>query len=269
MILCLDVGNTQIYGGVFNKSEILLQFRRSSHSGSSSDELGIFLRSVLRENKLPLEDIKSISICSVVPNIVYSLRKACRNYFGIDPFFLQAGVKTGLKIHYRNPLEVGADRIANAIAAVHLFPNNNIIVVDFGTATTFCAISNSKVYMGGVILAGLRLCMEGLEARTAKLPSVEILAPTHIVGRSTVESIQSGLYHSNIGAVKEIVLRITQECFSGEKTVVIGTGGFAHLFDRASLFDYVISDLVLQGLHIAYRQNINQKKEPTIEENLC
>ena len=133
MILCIDVGNSHIYGGVFDEDEIKLRFRHTSKV-STSDELGIFLKSVLRENNCSPEKIKKIGICSVVPQLDYSLRSACVKYFSSEPFLLQAGVKTGLNIKYRNPLEVGADRIANAIAATHSYPNQNIIVIDFGTA---------------------------------------------------------------------------------------------------------------------------------------
>jgi type III pantothenate kinase len=255
MILCLDVGNTQIHGGVFDRDVLKTQFRRTSEFRASSDELGLFLRSVLRENGVDPKGIRQIAICSVVPDAIYSMRNACIKYFDIQPFILQAGVKTGLKIKYRNPLEVGADRIANAIAATHLYPNENLLVVDFGTATTFCAINSEKEYLGGVILAGLRISMEALESRTSKLPSVEIIASKETLGRSTTESIQSGLYFGQIGMVKEIKARLTEEAFAGVAPKVIGTGGFSGLFERAELFDLTIPDLVLKGLNLALRMN--------------
>ena len=149
MLLCLDIGNTQIFGGVFKDDKIVLQFRKSSKLSSSSDEFGIFFREVLRENNFNPKDISGIAMCSVVPDVVYSIRNGCIKYFGIDPFILQAGVKTGLKIKYLNPQEVGSDRIANAIAAIQLHPNKNIVVIDFGTATTFDVISKEKEYLGG------------------------------------------------------------------------------------------------------------------------
>ncbi|HWU43089.1 MAG TPA: type III pantothenate kinase, partial [Bdellovibrio sp.] len=155
MILCLDVGNTQIYGGLFDKDKMVLSFRKNSKSGASSDETGIFLRTVIRENGYDPAKIRQIAVCSVVPEVIYSLRGACMKYFNINPFILQAGVKTGLKVKYRNPLEVGADRIANSIAATHLYPNQNVIIVDLGTATTFCAVTKEKDYLGGSIVAGL------------------------------------------------------------------------------------------------------------------
>ena len=248
MILCLDVGNSQIYGGVFDDRKIRLRFRRNSKTGASSDEIGVFLRSVLRENDLDPKHVKQIAICTVVPEVLHSVKNACMKYF-------QAGVKTGLKIRYKNPLEVGADRIANAIAGVQLYPQQNLIIIDFGTATTFCAISKDKEYLGGVIIAGLRISVEALEDRTSKLPSVEIVKPTECLAKTTVDSIQSGLFFGTLGQVKEIVARITQEGFQGVRPKVIGTGGFASLFAKAEIFDEENPDLVLNGLHMALKMN--------------
>ncbi|MFN7454554.1 MAG: type III pantothenate kinase [Pseudobdellovibrionaceae bacterium] len=255
MILALDVGNSQIFGGVFSGEKILFRFRKTSQSGASSDEVGIFLKSVLRENNLDPSEIKQIAICSVVPDVVHSIRNSCRKYFNINPFLLQAGVKTGLKINYRNPLEVGADRIANSIAASQLYPKKNLVIIDLGTATTFCAVTAQKDYLGGSIIAGLRLCMEALESKTAKLPSVEILAMKEALGRSTVESIQSGLFFGHLGQIKEITGRISEECFAGEKPLIIGTGGFSSLFEKEKVFDHIQPDLVLLGLVQALKLN--------------
>lgn len=255
MILALDVGNSQIFGGVFEKDELKLSFRKTSKSGSSSDETGIFLRNVLRENNIDPKKVKQIAICSVVPDVVHSLRNACKKYFDINPFLLQVGVKTGLKVCYHNPAEVGADRIANAIAATHLYPKKNLVVVDLGTATTFCAISKEREYLGGTIVAGLRLCMEALESKTAKLPTVEIVSRKEALGKGTIESIQSGLFFGHVGTMKEISARLADECFEGEKPFVIGTGGFAGLFEKSDVFDVVLPDLVLKGLLLAHKLN--------------
>jgi type III pantothenate kinase len=255
MILCLDVGNTQIYGGLFDKDKMVLSFRKNSKSGASSDETGIFLRTVIRENGFDPTKIRQIAICSVVPEVIYSLKGACMKYFNINPFNLQAGVKTGLKIKYRNPLEVGADRIANSIAATHLHPGKNLILVDLGTATTFCAITKDKDYLGGSIVAGLRLSMEALEMKTAKLPSVEIVSTHEVLGRSTVESLQSGLYYGHLGTMREITTRITRECFQDDKPLIIGTGGFSYLFEKEKIFDEIMPDLVLKGMLIALQYN--------------
>lgn len=255
MILSLDVGNTQIYGGVFEGEKMLLSFRRNSKQGSSSDEVGVFLRMVLRENNIEPKRIKQIVLCSVVPEVIFSLKGACQKYFNITPFILQAGVKTGLRIRYRNPLEVGADRIANSIAATNLYPNHNLVIVDLGTATTFCAVTKTRDYLGGSIIAGLKLSMESLEAKTAKLPSVEIVAMNEVLGQSTVESLQSGLYYGHLGAMREIIHRMTKECFNDEKPIVIGTGGFSSLFENEKVFDYIAPDLVLKGNLIALTMN--------------
>ncbi len=255
MILSLDVGNTQIYGGVFEGDKMLIAFRKNSKSGSSSDEVGIFLRTVIKENGLDPKKIEKIVLCSVVPEVIYSLKGACQKYFGINPFILQAGVKTGLKIKYRNPLEVGADRIANAVAATQMHPQKNLVIVDLGTATTFCAVSADRDYLGGSIIAGLKLSMESLEAKTAKLPSVEIVPRTEALGLSTVESLQSGLYYGHLGAMREIISKISQECFKGEKPFVIGTGGFSSLFEKEKIFDLIAPDLVLKGNLIALEKN--------------
>ena len=255
MLLCLDVGNSQIYGGLFEDDLLRVQFRRTSQQRSSSDELGVFFRSVLRENNVNPDEISRVAICCVVPDLLYSLRACCQKYFGLDPLVLRPGIRTGLKIAYRDPKEVGADRIADAVGAVTMFPDRNLIVADFGTATTICAITRDKEFLGGNIIPGVRLSMEALEERTAQLPAVEILPPRTALGRSTVESIQSGLYWSNVGMVRELIGRITAEEFSDEAPVVIGTGGFAQLFNREELFDHVVPDLILAGLQEIVRLN--------------
>ena len=238
MILCLDVGNTQMNCGVVEKDKFILTFRKTSKNKSSSDESGVFLRSVLRENSIDPSNIKQIAMCSVVPEAIHSLNNACIKYFNLEPFLLKAGVKTGLRIKYRNTLEVGTDRIANAIAGINLYPNNNLIIIDFGTATTFCAISKECDYLGGVILPGLRISMESLEKNAAQLKSVEIKAMEETLGR-----------------VKEITKRITRESFNGDRPIVIATGGFSSLFASAKLFDVILPNLVLEGLLIALKMN--------------
>ncbi|MCB0369285.1 MAG: type III pantothenate kinase [Bdellovibrionales bacterium] len=259
MILALDVGNSQIFGGLFDGDKMIISFRKTSKSGSSSDEVGIFLRTVIRENGAQPEQIKDIAICTVVPDVLYSLKGACKKYFNINPFVLQAGVKTGLKIKYRNPIEVGADRIANAIACSNLFPNKNLVIVDLGTATTFCVVSKDKEYLGGSIILGLRISMESLESRTSKLPSVEIISMDEALGRSTIESIQSGLYFGHLGQMREIINHLKSECFEMDEVVVVGTGGFSHLFEKEKIFNHIIPDLVLKGLLMSLQINERNK----------
>jgi type III pantothenate kinase len=255
MILTLDVGNTQIFGGVFENRELIIRFRKSSRPHISSDELGLFLRNVLRENGGDPLRVQQVALSSVVPEMVYSLRSCCRKYFSIDPFILQGGVKTGLNIRYRNPLEVGADRIANAIGATHLYPGRNLIIIDFGTATTFNVVGADRDYLGGIILPGLRIAMEALEKNTARLPTVEIVAPANLVGRSTVDAIQSGLYFGYRAMVRELTREIREQAFQSAPTIVIGTGGFSRLFERDKVFDALLPDLVLVGLERALSLN--------------
>lgn len=255
MKLCLDVGNSHIYGGVYESGKALLTFRKSSKTGASSDEFGLFFRSVLRENDLDPDEVSAVALCSVVPELVYTLSGTCQKYFATSPFILQAGVKTGLKVQYRNPLEVGADRIANAIAAIDMFPGENVIVVDLGTATTMCAVSKDRTYRGGVILSGLKMSMQALESGTSKLGSVEITRMDTCLGRTTAASIQSGLYFGHMGALQEIMQRIRMEEFDGQRPKVVATGGFATLFGGTGLFDQVVPDLVLRGLLTALKLN--------------
>lgn len=254
MRLCIDIGNSQIFGGLFDGQELAFRFRRSSVH-SSSDELGIFLKAVLRENKFDPMAIDSISICSVVPSLDYSIRSACIKYLFKEPFFLQAGVKTGLNIKYRHPVDVGADRIANAIGGIQQFPAQNLIILDFGTANTICVISKQKIYFGGAIFPGIRLSVEALSKNTAKLPSVEIIKVDDALGSSTISSIQSGIFFGAIGACREIIGRIKGSLFSGEPVIVLATGGFASLFDTENIYDHHLPDLVLQGLNFAYDLN--------------
>ncbi len=255
MLLCLDVGNTHIYGGLFQGEQLSHQFRYPSKSCCTSDELGIFLKNYLREIGVGPDKITKVSYCSVVPSLDYSIRSAFVKYFGIDPFVLQAGVKTGLQIKYKNPTEVGADRIANAIAAFHLFPQKNIIIVDLGTATSFEVIAANGSFLGGAIIPGLQMQMRALNEKTANLPPVRILRPGQALGQSTAANIQSGLYYGQRGAIRELISTISAEMFAGSPPVVIGTGGFAHIFEEDNLFSEIFPDLVLQGLRIAYEKN--------------
>ena len=251
MLLCLDVGNSQLFGGVYDGQDLKTTFRRTSSSRASSDEFGTFFRAVLRENGVAPEQIDMAGICSVVPDALHSLRNCFRKYFHFEPFLLQPGVKTGLKIRYRNPLEVGADKIANAIGGLVRFPGRNLLIVDFGTATTICAVTKDKEYLGGIISPGIQTSMAALESKTAQLPSVEIVKPSEVLGRSTVESIQSGLYYGTLATVRSLAAIVTEEHFKREKPVMLGTGGFGRLFQGEQLFDAFVPELPLIGLRRA------------------
>src|SRR5437763_10928509 len=251
MLLTLDVGNSQIFGGVYDGEDLKLTFRRTSSVRASSDEFGTFFRVTLRENGIEPEEIEMAAICSVAPDAVHSLRNCFLKYFGFEPYVLQPGAKTGLKIRYRNPLEVGADKIANAIGAIERYPGRNLLIVDFGTATTLCAVTKEKEYLGGIITPGISLSMAALESKTARLPAVEIIRPAEVLGRSTVESIQSGLYYGTLATVRALAAAVAKEHFDGERPLVVGTGGFGRLFAEEKLFDAFVPELPLIGLRRA------------------
>lgn len=255
MILCLDIGNTHIFGGLYLTDELQFQFRYPSSSPATSDQLGIFFKSVLRENDIDPKQIKKVAICSVVPALNYTIRAAFLKYFSLEPFFLHNNTVTDLRIDYKNPQEVGPDRISNALSAIHRYPEKNILVIDLGTATTFDAISKTHAYLGGVIIPGLFISMKALSENTAKLSAVTITKPPSILGQSTTANIQSGLYYSHLGAAREIIERMQKTVFNDEKPIVLGTGGFAYLFEHEHIFNAVIPELVLEGLYLAVRKN--------------
>lgn len=255
MMLCLDVGNTHIFGGVYVEDKLHVQFRYSSSHPSTSDQLGIFFKTILRENQLNPQHIKQVAICSVVPSLNYSIRAAFLKYFELDPFFLDSHAVMDLTIGYRNPHEIGADRLSAAIAAAHHRPHKNLIIVDLGTATTFDAIAQDKTYLTGLIIPGIYISMKALYENTAKLLAVNIIKPETVIGETTAANIQSGLYYSHLGAAREIIKQMSTAVFQNEKPTIIGTGGFAYLFERENLFDEIIPDLVLQGLYLACQQN--------------
>jgi type III pantothenate kinase len=250
MLLCLDIGNSQIHAGVFDGG-LRCQFRKTTHPLGSADEFGVFFVAVLRESGIDPREINRTAICSVVPPALYPVRSACLKYFRSEPFVLQAGAKTGLKVKYRNPHEVGADRIAGAMAGTQRRPGENVIIVDCGTATTFDVVTADADYLGGAILPGVGISIDTLAGRTAKLPTVELTRPSVALGRSTIESIQSGVYHGHVGAIQRIVSELSREAFGGQRPYVIGTGGFSRLLESEKLFDEVVPELVLLGLRHA------------------
>lgn len=257
MLLCLDAGNTHILGGVFDKDKLVLRFRHATHPLGTADQFGVFLRSILQANEVEAAQVTHTALCSVVPGVNFTLRHALSQVFKADLFQLQAGVKTGLNIKYKNPSEVGADRIANSIAGVQAFPRKNLIIIDMGTATTFDVVTKDSDYLGGVILPGMRVAMESLRSNTAKLMDVDIEAQETLLGQTTREAIQKGLYFGQRGALKEIIAGLKREQFGGEDATIIGTGGFAQVFRDEKIFDVLLPDLVLQGIRLAHRMSLN------------
>lgn len=254
MILAVDVGNTHIMIGVYNEREIVVYWRLATRRDRTEDELGMLVKNLLHNSHLNLKDIKSIAISSVVPQLMYSLQRMGQKYFEIDPLIIGPGVKTGLNIVTDNPREVGADRIVNAVAALELY-GGPLIIVDFGTATTFCAISASGDYLGGAIAPGIGISMEALFERAAKLPRVEVIRPKQVIGKDTISSMQAGIVFGFVGQVDGIVTRMKAEFET--VPLVIATGGFANLIaSESQTIDKVNSLLTLEGLRIINELNI-------------
>lgn len=250
MNLCLDVGNSQIHCGVFNKEgKLVAQFRHNTSHVGSSDQFGMFLLQVLREHDITPRQIEKIAIASVVPSVDYSVASAFVKYFNMTPTFLTPGVKTGIKISSNNPGEIGADLIAGAVGGIVKHPDKHLLIFDFGTASTVIYVTPAAEFVGGAVLPGIRLMMESLQNNTAKLFTVNISAPKQIISKDTRVAIQSGLYYTQIGAVKEFVANVTREySIRREDLKVIGTGGFAPMLNAANVFDEIIPDLLLIGL---------------------
>ena len=248
MILCLDVGNTQIFGGVYQDDSIVCHFRMTSHSQCTADEYGIFFRNVLSGNGVNPDKIDKVGICSVVPSVMYSLKTSIKNYFHQNPLVLESGVNIGLKIAYQDVNHVGADRIADAIGGLKKYPGKNLIIADFGTATTICAVSKEGVFLGGNIVPGILLSLNALSMGTAQLPQVEIKPMETAVGTNTIQSIQTGLYWANVGMIKELTSRMTAEKFADDPPIVIGTGGLSSQFAAEGIFDCIEPNLIHEGM---------------------
>lgn len=257
MILVMDVGNTNIVLGVYKDKELLVQWRVSTDRQKTVDEYGLILHSLFtynNVNNVQQENIKAIIISSVVPPLMPNLEKMCYKYFNLKPLVVGPGVKTGLKIRYENPREVGADRIVNAVAVNELY-GGPAIIVDFGTATTFCALADNGEYLGGAITPGIGISTEALFQRAAKLPRIELIKPTSVIGKNTVSSMQSGIIYGYIGQVDGIVERMKKE-MNEPKALVIATGGLAELLkEDAKTIDKVDPFLTLEGLRIIYEKN--------------
>lgn len=253
MLLVIDVGNTNIVLGIFDGKTLVDHWRISTDRLRTTDEYGVLIRNLFYLNNANAEEIDAIIISSVVPPVMPTLERMCQRYFGIAPLIIGPGVKTGMDIKYDNPREVGADRIVNAVAAYELY-GGPVIIIDFGTATTFCAVDKKGDYLGGAICPGIGISTDALVQRTAKLPRIEVRRTGKVICRNTVESMQAGVYYGFVGQIDGIVARMRREL--GGKAQVVATGGLAVVIAPATKsIDIVEPMLTLEGLRIIYDRN--------------
>ncbi|MGE5628206.1 MAG: type III pantothenate kinase [Solirubrobacterales bacterium] len=261
MILVMDAGNTEIVLGVFRDKELVADWRLSTDAKRTADEYGVQVTDLFYENNLEPSMVEGVIISSVVPNIMYSVEHMVKKYFKINPIIVGPGVKTGINIKYDNPREVGADRIVNA-AAAHEIYKKPLIIIDFGTATTFCAITAKADYLGGSICPGMKISAEALFEKAAKLPRIELVKTPSIICKNTVSSMQAGVVYGYIGQVDYIISKMKDEfkALGEDDPLIVATGGLAKLIKQDSnQIDIIDPFLTLRGLRIIYEKNKEQK----------
>ncbi|MDO4834808.1 MAG: type III pantothenate kinase [Bacillota bacterium] len=276
MLLAFDVGNTNIVVGVFRDGEMVTNWRLETDNRKSADEYGMIIHQLFQYENLEVREVTDVIISTVVPSILYTLQHLSQKYFDSRAIVIGPGIKTGLIVKYDNPKQVGADRIVNAVAA-HAKYGGPLIVIDLGTATTFCAITAKAEYIGGTIAPGLKISSDALFEKTAKLPKVELEEPGSTICRNTINSMQSGLVYGHMGLVEFIVKKMKKELIehcaaAGEPIAesdiqVIATGGLATLINRGvECINYVDKLLTLEGLEMLYRKNKKCKRHLSQEE---
>jgi type III pantothenate kinase len=261
MLLAIDVGNTNIVLGVFDGERLAESWRLVTIRERTSDELGILITHLFERNRIDLAQIHGIILSSVVPPLTRTLEEMCERYFGRRPLTVDPASNTGMPVLYKPASDVGADRVVNAVAAYESFgraSGNPLIVVDFGTATTFDAISKRGEYLGGVICPGIGISADALFHHAARLPRVEVRKPPAVIGETTVTSMQSGLFFGYVAMVDGIVTRMRGELEDGDRATCIATGGMAEvLASETSAIQRVVPDLTLQGLRIIWHRHAN------------
>jgi type III pantothenate kinase len=259
MLLTIDVGNTNTVLGVFDGADVIEDWRIATVPDRTADEIAVVLQGLLGQSaRVKDADISGIALCSTVPSVLHEMREMCRRYYGdITTVIVEPGVKTGVPVRVDNPKEVGSDRIMNALAAVHLY-GGPAIVVDFGTSTNFDVVSAKGEFIGGALAPGIEISVDALSRRAAQLLKVELARPQRVIGRNTVESLQSGIIYGFAGQVEGIVTRITRELAPDDpdSVTVVATGGLAPLLlDEVSVVDAYEPWLTLTGLRLVYERN--------------
>ena len=255
MLLVMDIGNTNTVVGVYDNDALINHWRLFTDRDKSADEIAMIILDFVRHHGIYHKSIDAIAISSVVPTMMGALEEMCRRYFNIEPLIVGPGIKTGINIRYENPKEVGADRIVNAVAAYEIY-GGPVVAVDFGTATTFCAISGKGEYLGGCIAPGITISTEALYQRAAKLPKVEFVKPPQVICKNTVSSMQAGIIYGYIGLVDYIVKLMKKE-LGREDAKVVATGGLAGMIaDGSETIQEINPYLTLEGLRIIYQRNL-------------
>ncbi len=254
MLWVADIGNTHTVLGLYSEDVLIKTWRIRTDPERTTDEWGLLLASLFDLAAVAVKHVTAAAISSVVPPAINALKQASINYFEVEPLVVGPGTKTGLAIRYENPREVGADRVVNAVAA-YAKTQKACIVVDFGTATTFDCISQKGEYLGGAISTGISTALDALVSRAAKLPKVELGKPRNVLGRNTVESMQSGILYGYVSLVDGLVERLKKEM--GADVAVIATGGLAKVIaDESSTIESVETNLTLEGLRLIYQRNL-------------
>lgn len=256
MIFVFDIGNTNTVLGVFSDDELKFEWRIKTDRHMTEDEFAVLIKTLFDFKGITFSDIDGIIISSVVPPVMPALSKLCLNYFEVAPLIVgKETVNNHLKMRYPYPKEIGADRIVNAVGAISLY-DSPLIIIDFGTATTFCYIDETNAYYGGIIAPGIKISMDALYSKASKLPKIEIEKPNNIIGQSTVEAMQSGVYYGYVAQVDGIVNQIKRQM--GVNPTVIATGGLASLIAEGSTtIEHIEEHLTLKGLYLIYQKNKN------------
>ena len=256
MVLVVDIGNTNIVIGVYKDDELLGNWRMVTRSEKTSDEYGIFILNLLNYNNIDFKSIDSVIVSSVVPDVMHSFSNSMIKYFNIKPLIVGPGIKTGITICTNNPREVGADRIVSSVAAYDRY-GGPIIVIDFGTATTYDVISEKGEFKYGITSPGIVISADALWSKTAQLPKIEIKKPLSVLATNTITSMQAGLVYGYIGQVEYIVMKIKEE-LNIQDIKVIATGGLGRMMsEETSVIDIYDPNLLLKGLKIIHDKNIN------------